>query len=143
MARSGSPFFCKASATAADPRRYKQIGERMKRSEHAATVVARLANDLFQAEASQDEAVNQLGRLAQSLTQGRREAGLSSTVGQAAFDALADAVTAQIGAQRAMVALHEALADVKRNTSYRGVRLGGLEKSDEPIPRPTGLALVS
>ncbi len=115
----------------------------MKRSEHAATVVARLANDLFQAEASQDEAVNQLGRLAQSLTQGRREAGLSSTVGQAAFDALADAVTAQIGAQRAMVALHEALADVKRNTSYRGVRLGGLEKSDEPIPRPTGLALVS
>lgn len=115
----------------------------MKRSEHAATVVARLASDLFQAEASQDEAVSQLGRLAQSLTRSRREAGLSATVGQAAFDALADAVAAQIGAQRAMVALHEALADVKRNTSWRGVRMGGLEKSDEPIPRPTGLALVS
>ncbi len=115
----------------------------MKRSEHAATVVARLASDLFQAEASQDEAVSQLGRLAQSLTRSRREAGLSATVGQAAFDALADAVAAQIGAQRAMVALHEALADVKRNTSYRGVRMGGLEKSDEPLPRPTGLALVS
>jgi hypothetical protein len=115
----------------------------MKRSEHAATVVARLASDLFQAEASQDEAVSQLGRLAQSLTRSRREAGLSATVGQAAFDALADAVAAQIGAQRAMVALHEALADVKRNTSWRGVRMGGLEKSDEPVPRPTGLALVS
>ncbi len=115
----------------------------MKRSEHAATVVARLANDLFQAEASQDEAVSQLGRLAQSLTQSRREAGLSTTVGQAAFDALADAVTAQVRAQRAMVALHEALADVKRNTSYRSVRMGGLDKEDIPIPRPTGLALVS
>ena len=115
----------------------------MKRSEHAATVVARLASDLFQAEASQDEAVNQLGRLAQSLTRSRRESGLSATVGQAAFDALAEAVTAQIGAQRAMVALHEALADVKRNTSYRGVQMGGLEKSDQPVPRPAGLALVS
>lgn len=115
----------------------------MKRSEHAATVVARLAADLLQAEASQDDAVNQLGRLAQSLTHSRREAGLSSTVGQAAFDALADALSAQVGAQRAMVALHEALADVKRNTSYRGVRMGGLEKSDEPVIRPSGLALVS
>ncbi len=115
----------------------------MKRSEHAATVVARLATDLFQAEASQDEAVNQLGRLAQSLTRSRREAGLSSTVGQAAFDALADAVTAQVGAQRAMVTLHEALAEVKRNTSYRGVRMGGMEKVDDPLPRPMGLALVS
>jgi hypothetical protein len=115
----------------------------MKRSEHAATVVARLASDLFQAEASQDEAVNQLGRLAQSLTRSRREAGLSATVGQAAFDALAEAVTAQVGAQRAMVALHEALAEVKRNTSYRGIQMGGLETSEQPIPRPLGLALVS
>ena len=47
----------------------------MKRSEHAATVVARLATDLFQAEASQDEAVSQLGRLAQSLTRSRRDSG--------------------------------------------------------------------
>lgn len=115
----------------------------MKRSEHAATVVARLATDLFQAEASQDEAVNQLGLLAQSLTRSRRESGLSTTVGQAVFDALADAVSAQIGARRAMVALHEALADVKRNTSFRGVRMSGLEKSDDPVPRPMGLALVS
>ena len=115
----------------------------MKRSEHAATVVARLATDLFQAEASQDEAVNQLGQLAQSLTRSRRDAGLSATVGQAAFDALADALTAQVGAQRAVVALHEALAEVKRNTTYRGIELGGLEKSGEPIPRPGGFALVS
>ena len=115
----------------------------MKRSEHAATVVARLATDLFQAEASQDEAVSRLGRLAQSLTHSRREAGLSSTVGQAAFDALADAITAQVTAQRAMVTLHEALAEVKRNTSYRSIRMGGMEKVESPLPRPAGLALVS
>lgn len=115
----------------------------MKRSEHAATVVARLASDLTQAEASQDQAVSRLGRLAQSLTRSRREAGLSATVGQAVFDALAEAVTAQVTAQRSVVALHEALADVKRNTTYRSVRLGGLEKSDNPVRRPTALALVS
>ncbi len=116
----------------------------MKRSEHAATVVARLAADLFQAEASQDDAVSHLGRLAQSLTRSRREAGLSTTVGQAAFDALAEAVTAQVGAQRAMVALHQALAEVKQTTSYRGVQMGGLEKDDTlPLPNPKGLALVS
>lgn len=115
----------------------------MKRSEHAATLVAGLATDLFRAEASQDDAVIQLGRLAQSLALGRREAGLSATVGQAAFDALAEAVAAQVGAQRAMVALHEALAEVKRNTSFRSVRMGGLEKSDQPVPRPGGLALVA
>ena len=115
----------------------------MKRSEQAATIVARLASDLFQAETSQDEAVNQLGRLAQSMTLSRRAAGLSATVGQAAFDALAEAITAQVGAQRAMVALHEALANVKRSTFYRTVPLGGLTKGDRPIPRPSALALIS
>lgn len=116
----------------------------MKRSEHAANLAARLAADLFQAEASQDDAVSQLGKLAQSLTQTRREARLSTTVGQAAFDALADAVAAQVGAQRAMVSLHEALADVKGRTAFRGVELSGYDKVEEPVTRPTGrLALVS
>lgn len=121
----------------------------MKRMEHAAALAARLAADLSDAEISQDEAVSQLGRLAQSLTRTRREAGLSSTVGQPAFDALAEAVAAQVQAQRAMVALHEALADVKRKTTFRSIQMGGLEKESEPISRPTttgragGLALVS
>jgi hypothetical protein len=127
----------------AEPLCLQQESKQMKRSEHAAAIVARLATDLFQAEASQDEAVNQLGRLAQSLTLSRREAGLSTTVGQAAFDALAEAVAAQVGAQRAMVALHEALADVKRSTFYRTIPLGGLHKGGRPIPRPSALALIS
>lgn len=116
----------------------------MKRSEHAATLAARLASDLFDAEASQDEAVNQLGKLAQSLTRTRREARLSTTTGQGAFDALADAITAQVQAQRAMVALHHALSDVKESTSFRGIVLSGHEKEGEDPLRPTGrLALVS
>lgn len=116
----------------------------MKRTEQAATLAARLATDLFEAEASQDEAVSQLGKLAQSLTRTRREAGLSTTLGQGAFDALADAVAAQVQAQRAMVSLHEALADVKSRTAFRGIEMSGHDKGDEPIPRVTGrLALVS
>ena len=116
----------------------------MKRSEHAAALAARLATDLFEAEASQDEAVSQLGKLAQSLTRTRREAGLSTTLGQGAFDALADAVAAQVQAQRAMVHLHEALADVKSRTTFRGLQMSGQDKGDTPYPRPEGrLALVS
>ena len=116
----------------------------MKRSERAAALAARLATDLFQAEISQDDAVSHLGKLAQSLTQTRREAGLSSTVGQEAFDALADAVAAQLQAQRAMVALHGALADVKARTAFRGVELSGMDKAEDPVDRPQGrLALVA
>jgi hypothetical protein len=115
----------------------------MKRSEIAASLAVRLAEDLFRAEASQDDAMSQLGNMAQALTRTRREAGLSTTVGQSAFDALADAVTAQVQAQRAMVALHMALADVKATTSFRSINLGGIEKSDEPYPKPQGLALVA
>lgn len=116
----------------------------MKRSAHAANLAARLASDLYEAEIRQDDAVAQLGKLAQSLTQTRREAGLSTTVGQAAFDALADAVAAQVNAQRAMVALHGALADVKSKTVFRGVELSGMDKTEDDPVRPTGrLALVS
>jgi hypothetical protein len=116
----------------------------MKRTEHAAQLAAHLAADLFEAEASQDEAVSQLGKLAQSLTRTRREARLSTTMGQGAFDALADAIAAQVQAQRAMVALHHALSDVKQSSSFRGIELSGHEKQGDDNTRPIGrLALVS
>jgi hypothetical protein len=41
-----------------------------------------------------------------------------------------------------MVELHEALAEVKGNTRFRSIRMGGLDKSDEPVPRETRLTLV-
>ena len=116
----------------------------MKRTERSIALASSLAADLHDAELSQDDAVSRLGQLAQSLTRTRREAGLSTTVGQAAFDALSDAIAAQVQAQRAMVALHNALSVVKATTSFRGIELSGMEKVPDDQPRPIGqLALVS
>jgi hypothetical protein len=113
----------------------------MKRIEQATALVARIQRALTSAEAGQDQSIERLARLAQTLTKGRRDAGLAATVGQPAFDALARAMTAQIEAQKAMVELHNALADVKARTPYRSVRMGGLPKAEDDIPRntiPTG-----
>ncbi|WAC61237.1 hypothetical protein [Brevundimonas sp. SL130] len=114
----------------------------MKRAEQAAAIAARLNHALHLAEAGQDQSINRLGKLAQALTRSRKDAGLSATVGQPAFNALARAMAAQIEAQEAMVELHHALAEVKENTKFRSVRLGGLDKQDEPVPRETRLMVV-
>lgn len=114
----------------------------MKRAEKAAAIAARLHRALTSAEAGQDASVSRLGRLAHTLTQSRRAAGLSTTVGQPVFDALSRAMAAQIVSQKAMVELHEALAAVKERTPFRGIALGGLEKSEDPVPRPAGLRVI-
>jgi hypothetical protein len=114
----------------------------MKRAEQAALIAARVHRALQRAEAGQDQSIDRLGRLALALTKGRRDAGLAATVGQPAFDALARALAAQVEAQKAMVHLHEALADVKGTTRFRSIRLGGLEKSETDVPRETRLTLV-
>ncbi|NBW14794.1 MAG: hypothetical protein EBR82_43025 [Caulobacteraceae bacterium] len=107
----------------------------MKRAEKAAGIAARVHKALTQAEAGQDQSIARLGRLAETLTRSRRDAGLSPTVGQPVFDALSRAMTAQIESQRAMVELHEALAEVQERTAFRGLRLGGLDKDNISGPR--------
>ncbi len=107
----------------------------MKRAEKAASIAARLHKALTQAEAGQDQSIARLGRLAETLTRSRRDAGLSPTVGQPVFDALSRAMAAQIESQRAMVDLHQALAEVQGRTAFRGLKLGGLDKDDLPDPR--------
>lgn len=114
----------------------------MKRTEQAVVIASRIQRALKRAEDGQDQSIERLGGLAQALTRGRKEAGLSSTVGQPAFDALARAIAAQVAAQAAMVELHEALAEVKQKTRFRGVQLVGLDKVDEPVPRNVRLSLV-
>ncbi|MGH7018973.1 MAG: hypothetical protein ACREEY_03790 [Brevundimonas sp.] len=114
----------------------------MKRTEQAALIAARIQRALQRAEDGHDQSIDRLGKLAQVLTRGRKDAGLSSTVGQPVFDALARSMAAQVAAQKAMVELHEALAEVKGNTRFRGIRMAGLDKSDEPVPRETRLTLV-
>lgn len=111
----------------------------MKRAEKAASIAARVQKALTHAEVGQDQSIARLGRLAQTLTRSRRDAGLSPTVGQPVFDALARAMAAQIESQRAMVELHEALSVVKERTRFRGLTMGGLDKSDDPVPRPTAV----
>ncbi len=112
----------------------------MKRAEKAASIAARVQKDLTHAEVGQDQSIARLGRLAQTLTRSRRDAGLSPTVGQPVFDALSRAMAAQIESQRAMVELHEALSVVKARTRFRGLQMGGLDKEDQPTPRETGFA---
>jgi len=107
----------------------------MKRAEKAASIAARLHKALSQAEAGQDQSIARLGRLAETLTRSRRDAGLSPTVGQPVFDALSRAMAAQIESQRAMVDLHQALAEVQERTAFRGLKLGGLDKDDLLSPR--------
>lgn len=107
----------------------------MKRIEQATALVARIQRALTSAEAGQDQSIERLARLAQTLTKGRRDAGLAATVGQPAFDALARAMNAQIEAQRAITDLHNALAEVKSRTAYRSVRMAGLPKVEEDTPR--------
>lgn len=114
----------------------------MKRNEQAAQIAMRIQRALMRAEDGQDQSIDRLARLAQALTRGRKAAGLSATVGQPAFDALSRAMAAQIEAQKAMVEVHEALAEVKGRTRFRTIRLGGLDKVDENVPRETRLALV-
>lgn len=107
----------------------------MKRIDQATALVARIQRALYSAEAGQDQSIERLARLAQTLTKGRRDAGLAATVGQPAFDALGRAMTAQIEAQKAMVELHNALAEVKSRTPYRSIRMAGLPKLEDDIPR--------
>jgi hypothetical protein len=111
----------------------------MKRADKAASIAARVQKALTQAETGQDVSISRLGRLAHTLTRSRRDAGLSSTVGQPVFDALSRAMTAQIESQRAMVELHEALSVVKGRTAFRGLVMGGLDKAEDPVPRETGV----
>lgn len=107
----------------------------MKRTEQATIIAARIQRALQRAEDGQDQSIDRLGQLAQALTRGRKAAGLAATVGQPAFDALARSLAAQVAAQKAMVELHEALADVRDSTRFRSIRMLGLEKSDERVPR--------
>lgn len=109
----------------------------MKRTEQATLIAARIQRALQRAEDGHDQSIDRMAKLAQALTRGRKDAGLSSTVGQPVFDALARSMAAQVAAQKAMVELHEALAEVKDNTRFRGIRMLGLEKSDQPVPRLT------
>ena len=89
----------------------------MKRAEQAAAIAARLHHALHLAEAGQDQSINRLGKLAQALTRSRKEAGLSATVGQPAFNALARAMAAQIESIPTLMAFRDGVAVFRHSGS--------------------------
>lgn len=109
----------------------------MKRADQAAQIAARVHKDLTTAEAGLDVSLDRLARLTRTLVRSRRDARLSSTVGQPVLDAVTRAMNAQVEAQRAMVEAHQALATVQSKTAFRNVRLDGFDKEDEWKPRET------
>lgn len=105
-------------------------------------VAKNLAEQLFEAEAAIEDAYRKIGALAQALPEARANAGMASTVGQAAFQAVMESMAGQVQSRSAMIAVHEELARLKAASPYRAVAIGGGQKSDEPVPRPHGLLAV-
>jgi hypothetical protein len=106
-------------------------------------VAKNLAVQLFEAEAAIEDAYRKIGALAQALPQARADAGMASTVGQTAFHAVMESMAGQVQSRGAMIAVHEELARIKGLSPYRSVAIGGGQKEQEPMPRPSGrLALV-
>lgn len=111
----------------------------MKRVDVAKT----LADQLFEAEAAIEDAYRKIGVLAQALPEARANSGMASTVGQMAFQAVMESMAGQVQSRSAMIQVHEELARLKAASPYRSVAIGGGQKSEEPVPRPSGrLALV-
>lgn len=106
-------------------------------------VAVNLADQLFEAEAAIETAFKKIGALAQALPDARLGAGMAATVGQAAFAAVMDSMAGQVHSRSAMILVHKELARLKAQSPYRSVMIGGGQKSEDPVPKPTGrLAVV-
>jgi hypothetical protein len=106
-------------------------------------IAVNLAGKLFEAEAAIETAFKKIGVLAQALPDARENAGMASTVGQAAFAAVMESMAGQVQSRSAMIAVHEELARIKATSPYRSVAIGGGLKSEDPVPKPEGrLAIV-
>ncbi|MBI1406441.1 MAG: hypothetical protein GC145_09980 [Caulobacter sp.] len=101
-------------------------------------VAHQVADQLFAAEAAIDRALSETARLTTMLSEGRVEAGLSATVGQAVMDRTCASITALSTGRRELVEAHEALEVVKAQIGLRAVAIGGLVKPEENAPPPSG-----
>lgn len=101
-------------------------------------VAHQVADQLFAAEAAIDRALGETSRLTTLLSEGRVEAGLSATVGQAVMDRTCASILALSNGRRELVGAHEALAVVKDQIGLRAVAIGGMVKPEENTPAPTG-----
>jgi hypothetical protein len=95
---------------------------------HRREVFAKVADQLFQTEASVDTALAQASALLGAIPAARVDAHLSATVGQDAFDRVVAAITALNDARREMVAAHHAFHQVQKDCGLAEVNFGGYMK---------------
>ena len=83
-----------------------------------------LAEKLFAAEQTLDEAICKMGDLIGYMPIARTTAHLSAVVGQDAISEAAETLSAMVGARAHLVATHNRLADVRDQIGLREVALG-------------------
>ena len=91
----------------------------------------RVAPELYCTEHSLDDSVSCTSSLMTVLIGARRDAGISSVVGQGVLDCVAESLRLQVQAQAKMVEAHHLLQDVKTHIGLRtfAIGTGGGEKS--------------
>lgn len=115
----------------------------MKRSDIAHDTVAVISHQLFETEASIDQAIVQLAVFTQKLPIAGKAAGFSATRGQKVYEQLAEAMVAQSLARAKVVEVHNLLADLKEDSFMRSVAIGGGSKEPpSDATRPRGSLVV-
>lgn len=86
-----------------------------------------LAEKLFAAEQTLDEAICKMGDLIGYMPIARTTAHLSAVVGQDAISEAAETLSAMVGARAHLVATHNRLADVRDQIGLREVAMGSTD----------------
>ena len=102
----------------------------------------RVAQELFEAEAAVDVAIQRMAALAGRLPAARQEANISAVVGQGAFNRSSRAFSALVLAREELVAVHGELDEVRCRVGLRNIAFGSQDKPPPAIEATGGLHLV-
>jgi hypothetical protein len=101
-----------------------------------ALVAQKVANKLFATEAAVDAATMEAMSLLAGIMEARKEAGVSSIVGDAAASKIAQAISTLADAKSSIAAAHGEMADVKLRLGIRTKLIGVSDKppgNNEPV----------
>jgi len=93
-----------------------------------ALVAQKVANKLFATEAAVDAATMEAMSLLAGIMEARKEAGVSSIVGDAAAAQVAEAISTHAAAKSAIAIAHNEMADVKLRLGIRTKLVGTVDK---------------
>jgi hypothetical protein len=97
-------------------------------------VAQKVANKLFATEAAVDTATMEAMSLLAGMIEARKDAGVSSIVGDAAAAKVAEAISTLAAAKSALAVAHNEMADVKLRLGIRTKLIGIVDKpSSEPV----------